>query len=144
MKITPQYVLPDIQGVILCEDVRQEINGINSLIGVVNVIPAPQVPFGIFKLCLWTRWVSGIGKFKQTSRILAPDEKKVLAETAIEFELKSLDHHATNVHFFGGLQFQEYGTHAVEILLNDQLKLRFPLAVIQVHRPQQGQPQNNG
>lgn len=136
MNITPQFVIPDIQATLLCEDVRQENNGINTLVGVVNVIPAPQVPFGIFKLCLWTRWVSGLGKFKQTSRILGPDEQKIIGEATVEFELKSLEVHATNVHFFGGLQFTEYGLHTVEILINENLKLRFPVPVIQVRPPQ--------
>jgi hypothetical protein len=136
MNITPQFVIPDVQSALLCEDVRQEMNGVNSLIGVINVIPAPQIPFGIFKLCLWTRWVSGLGKFKQTSRILSPDEQKVLGEATIDFELKSLETHATNVHFFGGLQFTEYGMHTVEIHINGNLKLRFPVPVIQARPPQ--------
>jgi len=43
--------------------------------------------------------------------------------------------HATNVHFFGGVQFQKFGTYHVEILLDEELRLRIPLPVIQVEAP---------
>jgi len=140
--MNPQLVIPDVQAAVLCEDVRQELNGINSLIGVVNIIPSPHIPFGIFKLCLWTRWSNGLGRFKQTARLLTPDEKKVMAEASIEFELKSIEQHSTNVNVFGGLQFQEFGIYTVEILINDNLKTRFSVPVVRVRHPQQGrQPQ---
>ena len=34
-------ILPDLQSCVLCEDVRFEINGMQTLVGVINVIPAP-------------------------------------------------------------------------------------------------------
>jgi hypothetical protein len=33
------------------------------------------------------------------------------------------------------VQFQQYGMHHVEIYLEDELQLRFPLPVIQITRP---------
>ena len=53
-------------------------------------------------------------------------------QAEIEFVLKELEAHATNVHYFGGVQFQQYGLHHVEIFLDDQLKLRFPLPIVKV------------
>jgi hypothetical protein len=84
------------------------------------------------KLCLWTRWCGGFGRFRQTSRILGVEEVQLMAESHIEFELKELDGHVTNVNVFAGVQFKEYGLHHVEILLDDELILRYPLAVIKV------------
>jgi len=37
-------ILPDLQGCLLCEDVRCEFNGMQTLVGVINVIPAPTLP----------------------------------------------------------------------------------------------------
>jgi hypothetical protein len=37
-------MLPDLQGCVLCEDVRCEFNGMQTLVGVVNVIPAQALP----------------------------------------------------------------------------------------------------
>src|SRR5205807_7846185 len=131
-----ESILPDLQACVLCEDVRQELNGMQTLVGVVNVIPALTLPLGFMKLCLWTRWCSGVGRFRQLSRIIGSDDQLILAESAIEFELREMEGHATNVHMFGGVQFQSFGVHHVEIRLQDELKLRFPLPVVKVQQAQ--------
>jgi hypothetical protein len=125
-------LLPDLQASIVCEDVRQEVNGLQTLVGVINVLPTPTLPVGLLKLCLWTRWCGGFGKFRQTSRILGVEEVQLIAESHIEFELKELDGHVTNVNVFAGVQFQQYGLHHVEILLDNELILRYPLPVVRV------------
>src|SRR5436189_72680 len=56
------------------------------------------------------------------------------AEAAVEFELKEMEGHATNVHYFGGVQFQQFGLHHVEIYLQEELRLRFPLPVVRIQR----------
>jgi len=88
----------------------------------------------LFAPCIWTRWCSGAGKFRQRSRIIGVDEQNVLAEAAVEFELKEMEGHATNVHYFGGVQFQQFGLHHVEIYLQEELRLRFPLPVVRIQR----------
>ena len=127
-------ILPDLQSCVLCEDVRHEFNGMQTLVGVVNVVPAPQLPITCMRLCIWSRWCSGSGKFKQRSRIVGVDEQQVIAQAEVEFELKEMEGHATNVHYFGGVQFQQFGLHHVEIYLEDELRLRFPLPVVRIQR----------
>jgi undecaprenyl-diphosphatase len=104
-------------------------------IGVLSVIPAPALPINYMRLCIWTRWCSGTGKFRQKSRVIGVDEQQVIGQAEVEFVLKEMEGHATNVHYFGGVQFQQYGLHHVEIYLENELRLRFPLPVIQVTRP---------
>lgn len=128
-----QPITPDMQACVLCEDVRQEASGQQTLIGILGLIPAPSLPLGFFKLCLWTRWCGGLGSFTQHSAILTPDEETPLAQSEVEFHLPALDAHATNVHVFGGLQFQDFGVHTVEIRVDSQLRFRFPLPVVPVH-----------
>jgi hypothetical protein len=125
-------VSPDLQASLLCEDVRQEMNGMQTLVGVVNVVPARTLPVGLLKLCVWTRWCGGIGKFRQSSRILGVDEDQVIAESFIDFELKELEGHVTNVNLFTGVQFQQFGLHHVEMCLDNELILRYPLPVVRV------------
>ena len=125
-------VLPDLQASVLCEDVRQELNGLQTLVGVINVLPTPALPVGLLKLCIWTRWCNGIGKFRQTSRILNSEEIEVVAESHIDFELKELEGYVTNVNLFTGVQFKQFGVHHVEILLDSELVLRYPLPVIRM------------
>ena len=125
-------ILPDLQSCVLCEDVRCEINGMQTLVGVINVIPAPALPVNCLRLCIWSRWCSGSGKFRQKSRIIGVDEQQVLAQAEVEFELRDMEGHATNVHDFGGVQFQQFGLHHVEIFLENELRLRFPLPVVRI------------
>ncbi len=128
----PNAILPDLQSCVLCEDVRCEINGMQTLVGVLNVIPAPALPINCFRLCIWSRWCSGSGSFHQKSRIIGVDEQQVLAQAEVQFELKEMEGHATNVHYFGGVQFQQFGLHHVEIFLENELRLRFPLPVVRI------------
>lgn len=125
-------ILPDLQSAILCEDVRAEISGQQTLVGVIGAIPAPNLPIGFFKLCLWTRWCGGSGDFIQKCLIYDPEEDQAIAQAEVPFSLTDLNAHATNVHFFGGVQFQKYGIYHLEILLDEEIRLRIPLPVIQV------------
>lgn len=131
----PEDILPDLQACVICEDVRQEASGQQTLVGVLGVIPAPVVPIGFLKLCLWTRWCGGMGKFTQRSLILTPDDENPIAESQVEFNLPGLDSHATNVHVFGGIQFQKHGIYTVEVRVDGELRLRIPLPVISVQPP---------
>ncbi|HEX3445000.1 MAG TPA: hypothetical protein VHS80_09805 [Chthoniobacterales bacterium] len=130
--LDPESVLPDLQASVICEDVRQEVNGMQTLVGIINLIPARMLPVALLKLCVWTRWCGGFGRFRQNARIVGADDQHVLAESQIDFELKELEGHVTNVNLFTGVQFQEYGLHHVEIMLDLELRLRYPLPVIQV------------
>jgi len=126
-----ERIFPDLQASVLCEDVRNEMGGQQSLIGVISAIPAPSVPVGFFKLCLWTRWCGGDGTFTQQSYILNSADEASLVSAEVKFQLNGLESHATNVNFFGGLKFPDYGLYHVEIHLEGELKLRFPFAVAQ-------------
>jgi hypothetical protein len=132
-------ISPDLQSVILCEDVRTEVSGAQTLVGVIGAIPAPKLPIGFFKLCLWTRWCSGIGRFHQDSRFLDPDDHPV-AQASIDFELREIDGSATNVHFFGGVQVKKFGVHHVEISIDGDMRMRFPVPVVRVKAPPPGAP----
>lgn len=130
--MSEEPILPDLQSCLLCEDVRCEFNGMQTLVGVVNVIPAHSLPVNCLRLCIWSRWCSGSGKFRQKSRIVGADEQQVIAQAEVEFELKEMEGHATNVHCFGGVQFQQFGLYHVEIFLENELRLRFPLPVVRI------------
>jgi hypothetical protein len=125
-------ILPDLQSCVLCEDVRCEFNGMQTLVGVLNVVPTPTLPVNYLRLCIWSRWCSGSGTFRQKSKIVGPDDRQMIAQAEVQFELKEMEGQATNVHYFGGVQFQQFGLHHVEIYLEEELRLRFPLPVVQV------------
>jgi hypothetical protein len=130
-------MIPDLQASFACEDVRVEASGAHTVVGIVNFIGAPTLPIQVIKLCIWTRWSSGVGQFEQVTRLIAPDEVTVLATATTQFHLGNEESHTTNVNIFGGLQFKEEGAHHVEILLDGELKLHFPMRVIKLKPPQQ-------
>ena len=128
-------ILPDLQCSLLCEEVRQEVTGSFFLIGVVNFIRVPQLPVVAFRLSVFSRWVAGIGQFTETVKLIAPDQTTVLKKGEVKFELKDPNLHATNVNLFSQVEFKTAGTYFVEVLVDDVMKLRYPLPII--HAPQQ-------
>ena len=69
--MNPTRILPDLQCSLLCEEVRQEVNGNFFLIGVINFIRLPQLPLTAARLILFNRWTAGVGQFLETARFIA-------------------------------------------------------------------------
>jgi hypothetical protein len=127
--MTPSRILPDLQCSLLCEEVRQEANGNFFLIGVLNHVRVPQVPVTAFKLCLFNRWTAGYGQFTESVRLMAPDETTVIRKSEVKFALKDVTLNATNVTVMGQVQFDKAGAYFVEVLVDDVMKLRFPIVL---------------
>jgi hypothetical protein len=133
-------ILPDLQCSLLCEDVRPEANGNFIIIGVIGVVRVPQVPVTAFKLCVFNRWTAGIGQFTETVRLMAPDQTTVLRKGQVKFALQDAAHHATNVTVFPQVEFPAAGVYYLEVLVDDVMKIRFPLPVLIVQPPQGAPP----
>jgi hypothetical protein len=123
-------ILPDLQCSLLCEEIRQEVTGNFFLIGVINFIRVPQLPVVAFKLSLFNRWTAGIGQFTETVRLVAPDQTTVLRKGEVKFALQDAALHATNVTMFTQVELKNPGTYYVEVLVDDVMKLRYPVPVI--------------
>jgi hypothetical protein len=135
----PTRILPDLQCSLLCEEVRQEVTGNFFLIGVINFIRVPQVPVVALKLNLFNRWTAGVGQFIESVRLIAPDQSTVLRKGEVRFALQDTALHATNVTVFAQVEFKVAGTYYVEVLVDDVMKLRYPVPLI-VAPPPQNQP----
>ena len=134
-------IRPDLQSALICDDVRQERNGKFILIGLFDAIGAPAFPLIYPRLFMVTRWCSGEGLFKQRTRILKPDGTTVLVEGKdIPVQLPGPEATATNVEAFMNVAFKEEGAHWIEILLDGDLKIRYPLRVSKVQPPPQQPP----
>ena len=133
-------ILPDLQCSLVCEDVRPEANGNFILVGVIGLVRVPQVPVTAFKLCVFNRWTAGIGQFTENVRLIAPDQTTVLRKGQVKFALQDAAHHATNVTVFPQVEFPAPGVYFVEVLVDDVMKIRFPLPVAIVHPPQNATP----
>ena len=133
--MNPSRILPDLQASLLCEDVRQESNGNFIIVGVLGLIRIPQLPITAFKICVFNRWTAGVGQFDESVRLIKPDQTTVVRKSNVKFALQDPTHHATNVTVFGQVEFDTPGAYYVEVLVDDVMKLRFPLPIIIV--PQQ-------
>jgi hypothetical protein len=136
----PTHILPDLQASLLCEEVRQEVTGNFILVGVIGLIRVPQVPITAMKLCVFNRWTAGLGAFTEVVKLIGPDQTTVLRQSQVKFGLQDAAHHAINVTVFGQVEFTAAGIYQIEVLVDDVMKLRFPVPVV-VQPPPQGTPQ---
>ena len=136
----PTRILPDLQCSLLCEDIRQEVTGNLFLIGVIGFIRVPQLPVVAFKLSVFNRWTAGIGQFTEGVRLIAPDQTTVLRKGEVKFALQDPNLHATNVTVFAQVEFKVAGTYYIEVLVDDVMKLRYPVPVILAQMPNQPAP----
>jgi hypothetical protein len=137
--MTPTRILPDLQCSLICEEVRQEANGNVFLLGIMDVVRVPQVPITANKLGVFNRWTAGIGVFTECVRFIAPDQTTVLAKSEVKFQMKDPNINATTVTYFGNVQFAAPGSYFVEVLVDDVMKLRYPINIVIVPMP--GGPQ---
>ena len=133
-------ILPDLQCSLLCEEVRQEVNGNLFLIGVLHYLRVPQLPITAARICVFNRWTAGIGQFNESVRLVAPDQTTVVSKGESKFELRDPTMSATNVMFFGNVKFETAGTYFVEVVVDDVMKMRFPVPVVVVPPPGQNPP----
>ena len=138
--MNPTRILPDLQASLLCEEVRQEATGNFFIIGVVNLLRVPQLPIMAGRLCVFDRWTAGVGQFTESVRLIAPDQTTVLRKGEIKFELKEPTSHTTNVMVFGQVEFKVAGNYFVEVLVDDVMKLRYPIPVVLAPPPNQQNP----
>jgi len=130
--MNPSRILPDLQCSVVCEDVRQEINGNFILAGVVSLIRVPKLPVVAFRLFVFNRWTAGVGKFLEAVRLVGPDQATVLRKGQTQFALDNPAQNMTNVTLFAQVQLPAQGVYFIEVLVDDVMKLRYPLPVVLV------------
>jgi hypothetical protein len=130
-------ILPDLQCSLMCEEIRREANGNFFIIGIIDYIRVPQLPVTAFKLSVFNRWTAGVGQFTESVRLIAPDQMTLIRKSEVKFELKDAALHSTNVTVFGQVEFKAPGAYYVEVLVDDVMKLRYPVPLLLV-QPGQG------
>ncbi len=96
------------------------------------------------KLSLFNRWTAGVGQFTECVRFIAPDQTTVLRKSEVKFAMKDPNINATTVTVFGNVEFANPGTYFVEVLVDDVMKLRYPVTVFIVPQQQQQPPAGQG
>jgi hypothetical protein len=120
---------PDLIFSVLCDDVRREDNGKLILVGLFAEMSVSQFPYRCPLLCVANKWGKGQGEFHQRTRLITPDEDVLIEDRAQEFELKDMDASHVVVTFFRNVRFSQAGRYSVEVLLNGELRQRYPIHV---------------
>lgn len=82
-----QIKAPKHEFTLLCDDIRQEVGGKTSLMGLYDHhIVVPQVPFVLPKVCFYSRFSRMDGQFKFSFSIVAPggDRRDVLRDSDVQ------------------------------------------------------------
>lgn len=124
-----ETIVPTLLFSVMCDDVRREDNGKFILIGLFETIGAKKFPAIHPTLFIMNCWTSGIGNFRQRSRIINKNGDILAEDRETTFLLQDLKAKHRVIARFNGLKFDLSGEYAVEVLLNGDLKVRYPLLV---------------
>lgn len=125
-------IKPDLQTSLVCDDVRQEINGKFIIIGIFERLMMGEFPGVFARFNIVNRWCSGVGEYTQVTKIICPDgTSKLIEGRQVPVKLQSELAVATSVECFVNVRFPAPGTYWVEIYLDHELKLRYPFIVEQ-------------
>jgi hypothetical protein len=138
-----ERIRPDLQFSVLCDDVRRENNGKYMLIGLFEAIASVQFPMKYGQLHVINRWCNGQGEFRQKVRIMAPDNALVCETAESPVSLPQTISSLTAHSIFQNVPFEKPGRYWIEILLDDDLKQRYPLMVAEL-KPMPGEPGREG
>lgn len=126
-------IKPDLQFSVLCDDVRREENGKFMLIGLFEAINARKFPATHATMYVANRWCKGEGTFAQKIRIMNTKDESMVFQTDDQvFELADIDRHHTLISRFNNLVFPDPGKYWVEVLLDKELVLNYPIMLKEV------------
>ncbi|MDP2911281.1 MAG: hypothetical protein Q8N76_02985 [Candidatus Omnitrophota bacterium] len=125
-------IKPDLQFSIICDSIRREDNGKMMFLGIFEVIGAKTFPATHHELFIANRWIKGMGRFTERTRIVNVKDNKVVVETKdVDFELKAIESSHTVISKFMNIVFHEPGRYHVEVILNEEVIRYYPLVVAQ-------------
>ncbi len=125
-------IKPRLNFTLLCDDVRQELGGKFSLMGLfeniyANVFPAVHPRFAIVN-----EWIGGKGEFTIKIRLLAPNKEDVLSESESKISLFSETQRHRDISVRFNTTFNMPGTYWIETLIDGDRAGLIPLPIQQV------------
>jgi hypothetical protein len=127
-----ESIKPSLHFTLICDDIRQELGGKVSIMGLFENIFAQKFPAVHPRMAVVTEWGDGKGDYEVRTRLLSPDRSSVLRETSSKIKLPNVNakHRDVSVHL--NLEFKKAGTYWIENYLGDELVSSMPLNVVQV------------
>ena len=127
-------VRPILVHTILCDDVRQEMGGKFSLMGLFESISAVTFPAIHPRFAIMNEWSGGRGEFTARIRLLAPDRKTVISESEAKVALFNETQHHRDISLRFNTTFPAAGTYWIEMLLDNEQIALVPLPVQHINQ----------
>ena len=122
-------IKPRLKYTLLCDDVRQEMGGKFSLMGLFESIYSNTFPAVHPRFAIINEWTGGKGEFVSRIRVLAPDQKQVLSESDSTINLYSESQYHRDISVRFNSTFSVPGTYWIETLLDEERAGIIPLTL---------------
>lgn len=122
-------IKPRLLYTILCDDVRQELGGKFSLMGLFESIYANAFPAVHPRFAIVNEWTGGNGEFRLTIRLLSTNKQEVLSESESTLNLYSETQRHRDISVRFNTTFGSAGTYWIEILLDGEQITLVPLPI---------------
>ncbi len=113
-------IKPRLLYTLLCDDVRQELGGKFSLMGLFESIYANVFPAVHPRFAIVNEWTGGRGDFLVRTRLLSPDQREVLSESESKLSLFSETQRHRDISVRFNTTFPTPGTYWIEALLDGE------------------------
>ncbi len=120
-------IKPKLNYSILCDDVRQEMGGKFSLMGLFESIYANSFPAIHPRFAIVNEWVGGKGDFRLKIRLLNVNKQEVLSESESTMSLYSEAQRHRDIAVRFNTSFPVPGTYWLQMLLDDEQVAMVPL-----------------
>ena len=131
-------IKPTLSYTLLCDDVRQELGGKFSLMGLFETIYAGSFPAIHPRFAIVNEWTGGKGDFLARIRLLGPDRQQVLSESESKLVLYSETQRHRDIAVRFNTTFPSPGAYWLEILLDEER-----IGLVQLTVQQAGQQQQH-
>jgi hypothetical protein len=113
-------IKPHLSYTLLCDDVRQELGGKFSLMGLFESIYANVFPAIHPRFAIVNEWTGGKGEFAVKIRLLSPNKEETLSESETKINLFSDTQRHRDISVRFNTTFQTPGTYWIEALLDGE------------------------
>jgi hypothetical protein len=122
-------IKPRLNYTLLCDDVRQEMGGKFSLMGLFESIYANTFPALHHRFAIINEWTGGKGEFTVKIRLLAPDGQQVISESETKINLFNETQRHRDISIRNNTTFKTPGTYWIETLLDNERAGITPLSL---------------
>lgn len=122
-------IKPRLNFTLICDDVRQEMGGKFSLMGLFESIYASTFPALHHRFAIVNEWSGGKGEFSIRIRLLSPDRAQVLSESESRLSLFNESQRHRDISIRYNTTFKVPGTYWVETLVDGEQAGVIPLTV---------------